>query len=121
MTNTVRFLVALALGVCALLHTGMAAAQTYPNRPIRMLVGYAPGGGSDIIARLIATSLQARLGQPVLVENRPGAGGNVAIEQAAKARPDGYTLLVTQNTPTMAPALFANDVMKDFAATSGWR
>lgn len=118
MTRTVRFLAALALGGCALLNAGTAAAQAYPSRPIRMLVGYAPGGGSDIIARLIATRLQARLGQPVVVENKPGAGGNLAIEQVAKARPDGYTLLVSPNTVTMAPALFSKlpfDVVKDLA------
>ena len=118
MTRTVRFLAALALGAVALVHAEMAAAQAYPNRSIRVLVGYAPGGGSDIIARLIANSLQARLGQPVVVENRAGAGGNLAIDQVAKARPDGYTLLVTPNTATMAPALFAKlpfDVVKDLA------
>ena len=121
MTRTARLaaLVAtLTLGVSVLLHSGTAAAQAYPTKPIRVLVGYAPGGGSDIIARLIASSLQARLGQPVVVENKPGAGGNVAIEQVAKARPDGYTLLVTPNTATMAPALFAKlpfDVVKDLA------
>ena len=95
-----------------------AFAQGYPNKPIRVLVGYAPGGGSDIIARLFAQSLQTRLGQPVVVENRPGAGGNLAIDLVAKARPDGYTLLVTPNTFTMAPALFSKlsfDVVKDFS------
>lgn len=95
-----------------------AFAQGYPNKPIRVLVGYAPGGGTDIIARLIAQSLQTRLGQPVVVENRPGAGGNLAIDLVAKARPDGYTLLVTPNTFTMAPALFSKlsfDVVKDFS------
>jgi tripartite-type tricarboxylate transporter receptor subunit TctC len=88
MTRTVRLLAALALGVGSLLSAGTASAQAYPNRPIRVLVGYAPGGGSDI------------------------------NEQVAKARPDGYTLLVTPNTATMAPALFAKlpfDVVKDFA------
>ena len=97
------------------------AAQEYPNKPIRMLVGYAPGGGSDIIARLIAQNLQAKLGQPVVVENRPGAGGNIATDFVAKARPDGYTLLMSPNTVTMAPALFAKlpfDVAKDFAGVA---
>ena len=97
------------------------AAQEYPNKPIRMLVGYAPGGGSDIIARLIAHNLQAKLGQPVVVENRPGAGGNIATDFVAKARPDGYTLLMSPNTVTMAPALFAKlpfDVAKDFAGVA---
>ena len=73
-------------------------AQGYPNKPIRIMVGYAPGGGSDIIARLLAQNLQTKLGQPVVVENRAGAGGNLAIDIVAKASPDGYTLLVTPNT-----------------------
>ena len=93
-------------------------AQGYPNKPIRIMVGYAPGGGSDIIARLLAQNLQTKLGQPVVVENRAGAGGNLAIDIVAKASPDGYTLLVTPNTFTMAPALFSKlpfDVVRDFA------
>lgn len=114
----IRLLFSLALCTLALINPGGAAAQGYPNRPIKVLVGYAPGGGSDIIARLVAQNLQTKLGQPVVVENRPGAGGNLAIDLVAKARPDGYTLLVTPNTFTMAPALFAKlpfDVVKDFA------
>lgn len=109
---------ALAIAAVGLFNPVGAFAQAYPNKPIKVLVGYAPGGGSDIIARLIAQSLQARLGQPVVVENRPGAGGNLAIDLVAKSRPDGYTLLVTPNTFTMAPALFSKlpfDVVKDFS------
>lgn len=114
----IRALSVLAVAALSLAVPVGAAAQPYPNKPIRVLVGYAPGGGSDIIARLVANSLQTRLGQPVVVENRPGAGGNLAIDLVAKARPDGYTLLVTPNTFTMAPALFSKlpfDVVKDFA------
>ena len=100
------------------LNTVHVVAQDYPNKPIRMLVGYAPGGGSDIIARLIAQNLQIKLGQSVVVENRAGAGGNIATDLVAKARPDGYTLLMTPNTVTMAPALFSKlpfDIAKDLA------
>ena len=114
----IRILSVLALAAVGLFNSVTAIAQAYPNKPIKILVGYAPGGGSDIIARLIAQNLQVRLGQPVIVENRPGAGGNLAIELVAKSRPDGYTLLVTPNTFTMAPALFSKlsfDVVKDFA------
>ena len=91
-------------------------AQDYPSRPIKLLVGYAPGGGSDLIARLVARQLQLRLGQAVVVENRPGAGGNIATDLVAKATPDGYTLLVTPNTIAMAPFLHAKlpfDVVRD--------
>ena len=108
---------AIAIGVIAT----PVAAQDYPNKPIKMLVGYAPGGGSDIIARLIAQNLQVKLGQPVVVENRPGAGGNIAAGVVATARPDGYTLLMTPNTISMAPALYekiAFDVAKDLAGVA---
>jgi tripartite-type tricarboxylate transporter receptor subunit TctC len=71
----------------------IAAAQTYPSRPIRLIVGFPPGGAVDIIARIYAQGLSARLGQPVVVENKPGTGGNLASDTVAKAAPDGYTLL----------------------------
>lgn len=71
---------------------GVHAQPSYPNKPIRMLLGYPPGGGSDIVARLIAKNLGDRLGQNVVVENHPGAGGIIAADMAAKSNPDGYTL-----------------------------
>ncbi len=84
----------IVLGLFALVAAADAArAQAYPNRPIRLLVGFPPGGASDIIARLYAQGLSVRLGQPVVIENKPGTGGNLASDLAAKATPDGYTLL----------------------------
>jgi tripartite-type tricarboxylate transporter receptor subunit TctC len=74
---------------------GSAFAQPYPQRTVKLIVGFPPGGGVDIIARSISQALSERLGQPVIVENRPGAGGNIAAEQVAHAAPDGYTLLVS--------------------------
>src|ERR1044072_7370578 len=70
-------------------------AEAYPTRPIRLVVGYAAGGANDIIARLVGQSLSERLGQPVIVENRPGAASNVATESVIRSKPDGYTLLLT--------------------------
>jgi tripartite-type tricarboxylate transporter receptor subunit TctC len=72
-----------------------AGAQTFPNKPIRLMVGFPPGGGTDITARLLATKLGDHLGQPVVVENRPGAAGTIAAKQIAKSEPDGYRILMT--------------------------
>ena len=100
----------LALAAAPLAVAGPATAQqraAWPNRPLRLLVAYAPGGGTDAIARTLAAQLQRVLGQPVVVENKPGAGGNLATETAASARPDGYTLLMGNQGPmSVNPTLF---------------
>lgn len=81
-------------GVCVSVAAPALAQDAYPNKPIRLLLGFAPGGGSDMVARLIAKPLGERLGQSVVVDNKPGAGGNIAADLAAKAVPDGYTLVL---------------------------
>jgi tripartite-type tricarboxylate transporter receptor subunit TctC len=89
-----RRLIGLFFGCTIAALATMASAQTYPVRPIKLLVSYPPGGASDLIARLFGQALSDRLGQPVVVDNRPGAAGNLAGEAAARAEPDGYTLLL---------------------------
>jgi tripartite-type tricarboxylate transporter receptor subunit TctC len=100
-----------ALGGASSLAALPAAAQDapFPNRPIRILLAFAPGGGTDLIARTLAAPMQGVLGQPVVVENRPGAGGNIATEAAASARPDGYTILMGNHGPmSVNVSLFRN-------------
>jgi tripartite-type tricarboxylate transporter receptor subunit TctC len=95
-----------------------ALAQDYPTKPIKLIVGYAPGGFTDVAARMIAADLQKRIGQPVVVDNKAGATGTIGADAVAKAAPDGYTLLLAhQNSNAVAPALFPKlpyNVEKDF-------
>lgn len=96
--------VAAALCACGFAVDG--GAQTYPNKPIRMILGYAPGGATDILARLVAQKLGDALAQQVVVENRPGANGNIAAELIAKAPADGYTILMAPNGHTINASLY---------------
>ena len=116
LNSALRVLIVLALAL-----PGALLAQNYPTKPIRLIVGYTPGGGVDINARLLASKLPEYLGQAVIVENRPGAGTNIANEYVAKSAPDGYTLLMA------APAILINmslykqlpfDTLRDYTGVS---
>ncbi|HEU0201517.1 MAG TPA: tripartite tricarboxylate transporter substrate binding protein [Burkholderiaceae bacterium] len=113
------FVAASALvGGVALSTPAFAQKPDYPSKPIRIVVPFPPGGGNDILARAIAPRLHAELGQPIIVENKPGAGGNLATELVARAEPDGYSILIASNQVTINPALDAKlrfDLERDFA------
>lgn len=96
---------------------GLVQAQQYPTKPVKLVVTFPPGAGTDTIARLLGQDLQDILGQPIIVENKPGAAGNIAAEAVAKAAPDGYTLLMVNSTFAANVGLFPNlpfDPVKDF-------
>ncbi|WP_416401328.1 tripartite tricarboxylate transporter substrate binding protein [Alicycliphilus denitrificans] len=111
-----------ALAAIALVAASLPAqAQNWPDRPIKLVVPYPAGGNADNTARLLATQLSARLGQQVVVDNRPGGGGTIGAAAVAKAAPDGYTLLLDATAFTVNPSLFARlpfDAAKDFAPIS---
>jgi tripartite-type tricarboxylate transporter receptor subunit TctC len=98
-----------------------ASAQAYPTKPIRVVVGFAPGGVADVTARIVAQKLAERLGQAVVIDNRPSAGGIIAADAVAKGEPDGYTLLLMSNGNAVSASLFKSlpyDTMADFAPVS---
>ena len=104
-----------------LLAAGLAHAQDYPNKPIRMIVPYPPGGGTDVVARIVNEKLSLELGQSIVIDNKGGAGGSVGTEVASKATPDGYTILLTLSSHTINPKLFPKlgyDVERDFIPIS---
>src|SRR5215211_6784211 len=107
----------LAMLACTVLCANAAQAQPFPNRPIRVLVTIPPGGAPDISARMLAQSLNEKLGWSVVIENRPGANGNIASEQVAKSDPDGYTLLLHADSGiTINPHVYSKlpfDPLKD--------
>src|SRR4051794_8533167 len=107
--------VALAL---AFAYAAGASAQAFPSKPIRFVVGLAPGGGTDIVARTVGQKLGPAIGQQVVVDNRPGAAGNIAAELVARSAPDGYTLVVATASHAVNPSLYKKlsyDPVKDFA------
>jgi tripartite-type tricarboxylate transporter receptor subunit TctC len=114
-----RTLQCLVLGLIVALSATCASAQPYPSKPIRLVVPYPPGGTTDILARDVGQRLTEALGQPVVIDNRPGAAGNIGTEMVAKAVPDGYTLLMgTVNTHAINAGLYSKlpyDNIKDFA------
>ncbi len=114
-----RHVLQLAAGAAALAATPrLARAQNFPSRPVRWLVGFAPGGGNDIVARLLGQWLQDKFGQPFVVENRPGAASNIATEMVVRAAPDGHTLLLISSNNATNAALYTNlsfDFARDIA------
>ena len=106
------------IGLSAIASIGSASAQDYPTRPVKWVVGYPPGGATDIIARLIGQRLSERLGQQFVIENKPGAGNNIATESVINAEPDGYTLLLVNPANYINASLYANlkfNVVRDIA------
>ena len=117
-----RSFLTLASAGAAALASGSAFADDYPSRPIRFVVGFPPGGGADIVARITAASLSERLGQQVFVENRPGASTNISIQNVIASPADGYTLLFVAASAAVNPALFKHlpfDLRRDIAPVAG--
>ena len=116
-----KFLQRLSAAALASAFAAGAAFAAYPDRPVKVVNGFAPGGGSDILLRAIVPAISERLGQPLVIDYKVGAGGNVAIDTVAKAPPDGYTLLMGFAGLTTAPFLFSKlpfDPLKDLAPIS---
>ncbi len=113
----------LAAGAAALPALSRVAwAQTYPARPVRVIVGFTPGGPTDIAARLISQWLSERLGQPFVIENRPGAGSTIAIEAVVNSPPDGYTLLVVSTSAAVSATFYPHlsfNLIRDIAPVAG--
>src|SRR5690348_18348145 len=108
---------ALALGLPFALP---AQAQNWPEKPVHVIVAFTPGSATDVIARAMSNELSAKLGQPVIVENKPGAGGTIAANQVANSTPDGYTLLVNSSGHTVSPYIYklSYDPAKDLMGIS---
>ena len=112
---------ALATVLIGFISLGAAAQSSYPGQPVKIIVPFTPGTGMDTIARVVAPRLSERLGQSVVVQNQPGASGNIGAEAVAKSTPDGYTLLMGANTMLMASQMYKNvnfDPVKDFSSVS---
>ena len=113
-----KFSFRLAIGFFLALITSMLWAQSWPTKPVRMIIAFPPGGPTDLVSRVLAQKLSEQLGQQVIVDNKPGAGGNIAAELAARAAPDGYTIFYNTSAIVIGPALYGKvnyDTLKDFA------
>jgi tripartite-type tricarboxylate transporter receptor subunit TctC len=121
-TMTSKFLLAATVSIATLLSGAMAAAQNYPTRPITVIVPFAGGSASDVVTRIMLDKMSKSMGQPMIVENRPGAGGNTGTGAAAKATPDGYTLVGSGSGPFAANKVLYKDLgydpVKDFEVIS---
>src|SRR6202789_536699 len=114
----VSVLVSAVFAIAMVAISGRAAAADYPARPITLIVPYPPGGGNDVIARLVAAKMSTSLGQPIVIENRGGAGSTIGTRDAARSTPDGYTLLIANSSLAINPSLYPDagyDPKKDFA------
>jgi tripartite-type tricarboxylate transporter receptor subunit TctC len=112
-----KFSIRLAVGFFLALMTSMLWAQSWPTKPVRMIIAFPPGGPTDLVSRVLAQKLSEQLGQQVIVDNKPGAGGNIAAELAARAVPDGYTIFYNTSAIVIGPALYGKvnyDTLKDF-------
>ena len=115
-----RLLFYVVLGMMSI-EVGAQPLDAYPSKPLRFILPFPPGGGTDILGRLVAERLAAALGQPVVIENRGGAGGNVGTEAAARSAPDGYTIVLVAPSLAISPTLYSKlnyDALKDFAPVS---
>src|SRR5437868_3632805 len=105
--------------ICTCIWVGAASAQTYPDRPITLVVAFPPGGADDAIARIIHEPMEKALGQPIVIENIGGAGGMIAAAKAARAAPDGYTIMIHQVALAAGMTMYKNlafDAEKDFVS-----
>src|SRR5438477_366610 len=120
MSRSRRLVLGLALAACAVGSESAAQTSRFPDRPIKMIVGFSAGGGTDVIARILAQKLSESLGQTVVVENRTGASGLIAAEAVAKSAPDGYTLMMgSQTTLAVAPTLYRKSALNPAEDFSG--
>jgi len=113
-----KFSIRWAVGFFLAVMTSMLWAQSWPTKPVRMIIAFPPGGPTDLVSRVLAQKLSEQLGQQVIVDNKPGAGGNIAAELAARAAPDGYTIFYNTSAIVIGPALYGKvnyDTLKDFA------